>query len=66
MSISVEISIIIPVIDEEENIKPTFQFIQKNIPPKTSYEIIFIDDNSTDKTVDVINSLIKEYDNVSL
>ena len=66
MSNYYDVSIIIPVIDEEENILPIFKFIQKHIPYNTEYEIIFIDDNSADDTVNVINSLIKEFNNISL
>ena len=61
-----DVSIIIPVIDEEKNILPTFKFIQTYIPSNVEYEIIFVDDNSKDDTVKIINSLIKKFSYISL
>ena len=66
MSTHFEICIVIPVIDEEKNILPTLNFIQKNFPPNIKYQIIFVDDNSSDNTVNIINGLIQKFDNISL
>ena len=43
-----DISIVIPIFNEEDNIEILFNEISKNIPKKIKYEIIFIDDGSTD------------------
>lgn len=45
-----KISIVIPCLNEEGNIAPLAQEISKNIPSKYDYEIIFVDDGSTDNT----------------
>lgn len=54
----IEISIVIPVYNEEQNIKELFSKITTvlNRIDKT-YEIIFVDDGSKDKTFDVIKEL---------
>jgi len=49
-------SIVLPVLNEEENIKKLIFLIKKNLKNYT-YEIIFVDDNSTDKT----GMIIKEH-----
>src|SRR3989338_10455393 len=47
------LSIVIPVYNEEKNIKPLLQTLLPIVKPY-QYEIIFVDDGSTDKTVDII------------
>ena len=44
-----KISIIIPCLNEEKNIKKVYTAIKKKFKEK-SYEIIFVDDNSLDGT----------------
>ncbi len=56
------ISIIVPTWNEEKNIKPLTERIsaaltKNNIP----YEVIFIEDNSSDKTKEVIKALSAKY-----
>ena len=53
------ISILIPVYNEEGNIEPLFNGIKNAVSKMKDYnfEIIFIDDGSTDKTIQKINSL---------
>ena len=58
------LSIIIPTINEKENIKLNLNTFEKilSIP----YEVIFVDDNSTDGTQDEIQYLQTKFDNVIL
>ena len=57
----VDLSIIIPVLNEEKNIAILHQrLIQVLEKLKKSYEIIFIDDGSTDKTISEITKLINK------
>ena len=56
------LSIVIPVLNEEKNIMPLYTELNSIL--KGNYEIIFIDDGSTDKTMDVIESLCKKKPNV--
>lgn len=53
-----EISIIVPLFNEEQNAKILYQKIKKEIEKlNISYEIIFVDDGSSDRTFEIINSL---------
>ena len=55
-----KISIIIPALNEEKNIKPLTEKIIKNLK-KIKYEIIFVDDNSIDQSKSVLQTLSKKY-----
>ncbi len=52
-----KVSIIIPVRNEERYIQDLLLDIQNQTYPKEFYDVIIVDDYSTDKTVQVINSL---------
>lgn len=52
------LSIVLPVYNEEKNIKPVIEDILSNIKKFTSdYEIIVVDDGSKDKTLNILYSL---------
>lgn len=57
-------SIIIPTLNEEGNIDELVGRILKSMPKDRDYEIIFVDDNSCDKTKDKVLSLAKKYKNI--
>lgn len=62
-----KISIVIPVYNEEENLPPlaeTIVPVMQNI--KEPYEIIFVDDASTDKSLAVLKSLAAKYTSIRL
>ena len=47
----VELSIIIPTFDEEENVEPLYQALMETVPALgRPFEIIFVDDGSRDRT----------------
>jgi glycosyltransferase involved in cell wall biosynthesis len=47
----VDLSIIIPTFDEEENVEPLYQALMASVPALgRSFEIIFVDDGSRDRT----------------
>jgi glycosyltransferase involved in cell wall biosynthesis len=48
-----KLSVVIPVMNEEENIKPLFKALREALK-EIDYELIFVDDGSTDKTVKMI------------
>jgi len=55
------LSLIIPVYNEEENIPLLFDAIQQALKPiKRSWEVIFVDDGSRDKSLDVLESLARK------
>lgn len=56
-----DISIVIPAKDEEESLPELSQWISRALTPHGfSYEVIFIDDGSTDDTWEVIEKISKE------
>ncbi len=58
-----KISIVIPLLNEEESLKPLYNDIKKTIAPYSfDYEILFIDDGSTDKSLQIIKQIAR-YDN---
>lgn len=62
MDENIYLSIVIPVYNEEENIVPQTEEIVdalKNFDKK--YEIIFVDDGSTDNTLPLIEEMVKKY-----
>ena len=62
-----KISIIVPCFNEEKALPLFFDELEKNIkefPKNVEFEILFIDDGSKDKTVEVIKSLMLKNKNV--
>ena len=61
------LSVILPVYNEEENITLQYNDILKSvIPLKKSYEIIFVDDGSTDTSFKILQNISKKNKNVKL
>ena len=57
------ISVVIPLYNEEESLPELFAWIARVMSEnKFSYEVIFINDGSTDKSWDVIKSLSEEHE----
>ena len=57
------ISFIIPAFNEESNIQPLCEKLQSALQPlwsKYAYEIIFVNDGSTDKTAEVIERIARQ------
>lgn len=53
-----KVSIVVPLLDEEESIRPLYQEIRKALRTVSSdYEILFIDDGSKDKSLSIIKDL---------
>lgn len=53
-----DVSIIVPVYNREEIIKPCIESINSQTYDKSKWEVIFIDDASTDNSIDTIETLI--------
>ena len=49
-------SIIIPILNESESILKLTYLLKKNLK-KVVYEIIFVDDNSSDNTLNILKSI---------
>jgi len=55
-----KVSIIVPLLNEEESLKPLYNEIRKAVKTISSdYELLFIDDGSTDKSLSVIKEIHK-------
>ena len=60
-----QISVIIPLLNEEESLKELHHWISETLETNGfSYEIIFIDDGSTDASWEVIDTLSRKRDNI--
>ncbi len=57
---SPELSVIIPVYNEEDNIQPMIEALEEALDG-LDYEVIFVDDGSSDKTVDNITAAGKTH-----
>jgi glycosyltransferase involved in cell wall biosynthesis len=51
------LSVVVPLLDEQENLRPLYQQIKQALEGRYSYEIIFIDDGSTDASFDILKEL---------
>jgi glycosyltransferase involved in cell wall biosynthesis len=59
------ISVVIPLLNEEESLRELFTLINETMRRiKMSYEIIFVDDGSTDRSFEVLTALHTEYPNI--
>ena len=54
---SKQISIVIPLFNEEESLPHLLTWIQKVLDGKFSYEVIFVDDGSKDKSWEVVSKM---------
>jgi len=61
-----ELSIVIPVVDEAENIASVFAELQAKLASHGGFEVVFVDDGSGDSTVEEIQRLIGEHPHVRL
>ncbi|GAC1566178.1 MAG: glycosyltransferase family 2 protein [Ktedonobacteraceae bacterium] len=61
----VALSFVVPVMNEEENVRPLFEKLTAQLAAlEQSYEVIFVDDGSTDKTFAELKQLHDEYPSV--
>ncbi|MHC4396441.1 MAG: glycosyltransferase family 2 protein [Planctomycetota bacterium] len=55
-----EVSVVVPVLNEQDNIGPLYEQITQTLTGKYDYEILFIDDGSTDNSFDILTGLQKD------
>ncbi|MBE0534896.1 MAG: glycosyltransferase family 2 protein [Phycisphaerae bacterium] len=53
----VELSIVLPVLNEQDNLQPLYDEITSALSGGGSYEIIYIDDGSTDDSIAVLSTI---------
>lgn len=61
----VKLSVVIPVMNEEDNVKPMVDAVTSALKGEL-YELIFVDDGSSDTTIENILSLSKKYKQIRL
>ena len=61
-----KLSIIIPVFNEEESLKELYLQINQSVKEYNDYEIVFIDDGSSDESKNIVQSLIDSDPKVKL
>ncbi|MBN1506190.1 MAG: glycosyltransferase family 2 protein [Sedimentisphaerales bacterium] len=52
-----ELSVVVPLLDEQDNLRPLYEQITQALEGRHSYECIFIDDGSTDGSFSVLRQL---------
>ena len=60
------VSVIIPVKNEAENIRPLIDGIIAAMQPRGDFDVIVVNDGSTDNSSDVLKEAMKDYKNLSL
>ncbi len=60
-----KLSVVIPLLNEEESLQPLFDRIHETCRDNNlNYEVVFVDDGSTDGSLEVLKSLKKTYPNI--
>jgi dolichol-phosphate mannosyltransferase len=63
---TLDISVIIPTYNESQNILTILKSVEENLPKELSLEIIVVDDNSPDRTGQIVDNYIKNNFNNSI
>ncbi len=61
MTISPELSVVVPVHNERDNVEPLIREIVAALTNVVPFEMVYVDDTSTDDTVQVLQGLQKEF-----
>jgi glycosyltransferase involved in cell wall biosynthesis len=65
MSLDLSVSVIVSAMNEEHNLRPTVEAVVRAAAPRfTRYEVIIVDDGSTDRTPEIAAQLSAENPNV--
>jgi glycosyltransferase involved in cell wall biosynthesis len=61
------VSVVVPVLNEEENVEELYSALKSALDPEEfDYEILFVDDGSTDRTVDLLRPFSQNDEKVTL
>lgn len=63
---NLDVSVVVPLLNEQENIKPLYEQITTILTGRYQYEIIFIDDGSTDASLDILKEIQKNDNKVRI
>lgn len=61
-----EISVVVPLLNEQDNIGPLYEQITQTLAGEHSYEVLFVDDGSTDNSFEVLSGLVESDDKVRI
>ena len=61
-----KLSIIVPVYNVEQYIRPCFESIFKQGLDENEYEVIIVNDGSTDKSMEMISDIISQHNNITI
>jgi glycosyltransferase involved in cell wall biosynthesis len=56
----IQVSVVVPLLNEQDNLAPLYEQIRQALADKYRYEILFIDDGSTDNSPSILAGLLKE------
>jgi len=54
---SIEVSVVVPVLNEQENLRPLYEQITSSLSGNHDFEMIFVDDGSTDDSFAILNQM---------
>ncbi len=57
MNDRIRVSVVVPVLNEMENVEPLYRSVREVLDERTSWELLFVDDGSTDRTAETIDSI---------
>ncbi len=61
MTVRPQICVVIPILNEEESVGPMYDHVIKALDPlETPFEIIFVDDGSTDRSFELLSQMAKD------
>lgn len=59
-----KVSVIVPTFNRSSKLRESISYLYNSEFPKKEFEIIIVDDNSTDKTEEIVKNLKKRYNNL--
>jgi len=60
----VRVSVVVPLFNEEESLRPLYAELAGTLGPETAWEVVFVDDGSTDGSYAELKRLHEEFPNV--
>lgn len=60
------ISVVVPVKDEQDNVRPLYERIQEALADAPAWELVFVDDGSSDRTFHELDAIAAQDDRVKL
>ena len=61
-----DISVLVPVYNEQDSIKTLYSELKENLNHLYNWEVLFLNDGSTDKSKEIISELAKSKNNVNV